>query len=52
MSARIGAATEEFLVHTPGSIMAQTQGGERVRNKAEDFGHSGTKHLRISGSTF
>ena len=27
------------------------QGGKGVRNQAEDFGHSGTKHLRISGST-
>ena len=52
MSARIGAATEEFLVHNPGSFTAQTQGGKGVRNQAEDFGHSGTKHLRISGSTF
>ena len=43
---------EEFLVHTPGSFMAKTQGGERVRNQAEDFGHSRTKHLRISGSIF
>ena len=53
MSTRIGAATEEFLMHTPRFFyMAQTQGGEQVRNQAEDFGHSGTKHLRISGSTF
>ena len=43
---------EEFLMHHPGSLMAQTQGGKGVRNQAEDFGHSGTKHLRISGSTF
>ena len=43
---------EEFLVHHPGSFTAQTQGGKGVRNQAEDFGHSGTKHLRISGSTF
>ena len=32
--------------------MAQTQGGKGVSNQAEDCGHSGTKHLRISGSTF
>ena len=51
MSGRIGAATE-VLVHQPGSFMAQTQGGKGARNQAEDFGHSGTKHLRISGSTF
>ena len=31
--------------------MAQTLGGKGVRIQAEDFGHSGTKHLRISGST-
>ena len=31
--------------------MAQTPGGKGVRIQAEDFGHSGTKHLRISGST-
>ena len=39
-------------MHQPGSFTAQTQGGKGVRNQAEDFGHSGTKHLRISGSTF
>ena len=43
---------EEFLMHTSGSFMAQIQGGEQVRNQAEDFGHSGTKHLGISGSIF
>ena len=34
-----------------GSQTAQTPGGKGVRIQAEDFGHSGTKHLRISGST-
>ena len=43
---------EGILVHKPGSIKAQTPGGGRVRNQAEDLGHSGTKHLRISGSMF
>ena len=50
MSKRIGAATEEFLVHQPGSFTAQIQGGKEVRNQAEDFGHAEVKHLRISMS--
>ena len=41
----------KFLVHQPGSFTAQTQAGKGVRNQAEDCGHSGTKHLRISGGT-
>ena len=30
-------------MHTTGSHMAQTPGGERVRNQAEDHGHSGNQ---------
>ena len=40
-----------FSCINQGSQTAQTPGGKGVRIQAEDFGHSGTKHLRISGST-
>ena len=40
-----------FSCINQGSHMAQTPGGKGVKIQAEDFGHSGTKHLRISGST-
>ena len=40
-----------FSCINQGSQTAQTPGGKGVRIQAEDFGHSGTKHQRISGST-
>ena len=40
-----------FSCINQGSQTAQTPGGKGVRIQAEDFGCSGTKHLRISGST-
>ena len=40
-----------FSCINQGSQTAQTPGGKGVRIQAEDFGHSGTIHLRISGST-
>ena len=40
-----------FSCINQGSETAQTPGGKGVRIQAEDFGHSGTKTPRISGST-
>ena len=42
-------------MHEPGSFTAQTPREDRVRNQAEDLGHSGfigCIHQRISGSMF
>ena len=52
VSQRIGTATEVSHASTRILLRLKLKGGKGFRNQAEDFGHSGTKHLRISGSTF